>query len=81
MPEKLSITIITEREKVGKQDVFVVSSPDINVLAEGKTIDEAQKKFLNGVKFHLKNFPGDRTCLIKKPLERFETPMVSRIFL
>lgn len=60
MVKKLAVNIVIEREKVGKRDIFIASSPDINVLAEGRTIDEVKIKFLKGLKHHLETFPEER---------------------
>jgi len=57
MGNRLAINIIIEREKVDKEDVFIASSPDINVFAEGKTIEESKRKFLEGMESHLEAFP------------------------
>ena len=79
MEEKIGINILIEREKIGKKIVYITSSPDINVFAEGRNIEEATRKFIEGVKFHLQNFPEDRKCLIKQ--DKYEMPMVTKIFL
>lgn len=79
MKGKIGINIIIEREKQGNKTIFIASSPDINVFAEGKTIDEAQNKFVKAVKFHLKNFPEDKELLTKK--EECEMPLITRMFL
>lgn len=50
--EEVGVNIIIEREG----DVFIASSPDINVFAEGETIDEVRKKFAEGVAHHLEVF-------------------------
>ena len=81
MREKIAINIVIEREKVGKKEIFMASSPDINVLAEGKTIDEAKKRFVDGLKIHLKAFPEERPLLVIEKKEEYEMPMVSKIFL
>ena len=70
-----------ERELVGKKEVFIASSPDINVITEGKSIEEAKSKFLRGAIIHLKNFPNERMCLKDKTENKLEMPMLSRIFL
>lgn len=80
MEEKVAVNIVIEREKVEGRDIFIVSSPDINVLTEGKTIDEAKRKFLEGLKIHLKEFPEEKESLIVGE-EEYETPMVARLFL
>ena len=79
--KEFALNIMIEREKVNNKDIFIASSPDINVLAEGKSIDEAKKKFLDGVKTHLENFPEDKECLMIQKKEKYEMPMISRIFL
>ena len=75
--EKVGINIIIEQEG----DTFIASSLDVNVLAEGKTSDEAKEKFIEGVKHHLQTFPEDKKLLIKPEEENFEMPMIQRIFL
>ena len=42
--KKIGLNIVIEREKVSDNDVFIATSPDINVFAEGKTVDEAVSK-------------------------------------
>ena len=79
--KKIGINIIIERELVGKREIFITSSPDINVVAEGESIEEAKSKFLKGATIHLKNFPNERICLSDKNEEKLEMPMLSRIFL
>jgi len=79
MDNEIGINVVIEREKVNDKDVFIASSPDINVFAEGDTIEEATKKFIEGAKTHLETFPQDRILLIKK--EKREMPMVTRVFL
>ena len=76
--DKIGINILIEREKKGSEIVFIASSPDINVFAEGKDIDEVKEKFTEGVKHHFENFPEDKRLLMKK--ENFE-PMIQKIFL
>ena len=60
MEKKFAVNIIIEREFVDGVETFIASSPDINVFAEGRNIDEAKRKFLEGVNFHLKAFPEER---------------------
>lgn len=81
MEEKIGINIVIEREKHGSEIIFIASSPDINVFAEGKSIDESKKRFIEGVRNHLEVFPEERQLLIKKEDDKFEMPMVQRIFL
>jgi len=77
--EKMGINIIIERERQGLGEVFIASSLDINVLAEGGDIDEARRKFIEGVKHHLEIFPEEREILAKK--ENYEMPIIQKIFL
>ena len=76
---KIGINIVIEREKRDSEIIFIASSPDINVFAEGKDIDEAKEKFTEGVKQHLEIFPEEKTTLMKE--ENFEMPMIQKIFL
>ena len=73
--EEVGVNIIIERE----ENVFIVSSPDINVFVEGSTIDEVKKKFSDAVAHHLETFPEERQVLVRK--EKFEMPMIQRIFI
>jgi len=81
--ERAAINLIIEKEN----DVFIASSPDINVFAEGKTIEEAKNKFLSGVKFYFENAPEEKKFFFSKKeeivvtKENVELPMVQRIFL
>jgi len=79
MDKRLGINIIIEREKQGSETVFIASSPDVSVFAEGKDIDEAKERFIEGVKHHFETFPEEKDILIQK--ENFEMPMIQRIFL
>ena len=79
MGNEIGIDIVIEREEVDGKDIFIASSPDLNVFAEGETIEETTKKFVEGVRSHLEAFPQDRIFLIKKM--KLETPMVRRVFL
>ena len=81
MENKIAVNIIIERETVDAEEVFIASSPDVNVFAEGKTIDEAKKKFLGGLKIHLDTFPDERQNLLIEDKDKYEMPLVSRIFL
>ena len=82
MAMKIGLNIVIEREKVSNgSDVFIATSPDINVFVEGKTIDEAIDKFIDGAKFHLESFPEERNDLMQSSGEKFEMPMVTKIFL
>ena len=81
MGKEFAINIIIEREFIDKKEVFIASSPDINVFAEGESIDDAKKKFLEGVNSHLEVFPEEKECLVTEIKDRFEMPMLSRIFL
>ena len=74
--EKIGLNIVIEREKSS----FIATSPDINVFAEGKTIDEAIKNFKEGAEFHLESFPEERKSLIQNE-GKFEMPMLTKIFL
>ena len=76
---KIGINIVIEREKIGSEIIFIASSPDINVFAEGRDIDEAKERFTEGVKQHLEAFPEERIVLVKE--ENFEMPMIQKIFL
>jgi|SRR3989344_1951782 len=53
----------------------------LNMLAEGRTIDEAVSKFREGARFHLESFPEERNSLIESDEEKFEMPMLTKIFL
>jgi len=75
--EKIGLNIVIEREK----SRFIATSPDINVFAEGKSIDEAVSKFKEGAKFHLESFPEERKSLVESNEEKFEMPMLTKIFL
>jgi len=75
--EKIGLNIVIEREK----SRFIATSPDINVFAEGRTIDEAVSKFREGARFHLESFPEERNSLIESDEEKFEMPMLTKIFL
>ena len=75
--EKIGLNIVIEREK----SRFIATSPDINVFAEGKTIDEAVSKFREGARFHLESFPEERISLMESNEEKFEMPMLTKIFL
>lgn len=77
--DKVGINIIIERERKDSEVIFIASSPNINVFAEGKDIDEVKEKFVDGVKQHLETFPEERKILMKE--ENFEMPMVQKIFL
>jgi len=79
--DKIGINIVIEREKKGPEIVFMASSPDINVFAEGKDIDEVKEKFIEGVKHHFETFPEEKTSLIKEKGFEFEMPLIQRIFL
>ena len=79
MKHKIGVNIVIEREIQNNKDIFIASSPDLNVLAEGKTIDEAKQKFIEGVRAHLHNFPEEKNLLAEK--ERYEMPLVTRVFL
>jgi len=61
MASKIGLNIVIEREN----SHFIATSPDINVFSEGKTIDEAVDKFIEGAKFHLDSFPEERKNLIE----------------
>ncbi len=79
---KIGLNIVIEREKVSNgDDVFIATSPDINVFVEGKTIDEAVNRFIEGAKFHLESFPQERNELTQKNEEKFEMPMITKVFL
>ena len=79
MDKKVGINIIIEKEKQDSDIIFVASSPDVNVFAEGKDINEVKSKFIDGVKHHFEAFPEERGLLGEK--EKIEMPMVQRIFL
>ena len=82
MAMKIGLNIVIEREKVSDgSDVFIATSPDINVFVEGKTIDEAVDNFIEGAKFHLESFPEERKDLMQANEEKFEMPMVTKVFL
>lgn len=73
---KIGLNIVIEREKSN----FIATSPDINVFAEGKTIDEAMERFEEGARFHLESFPEERKMLAQED-NKFEMPMLTKIFL
>lgn len=78
---KIGINIVIEREKTDSKIIFVASSPDINVFAEGKSIDEVKEKFIKGVKNHFEAFPEDKISMTKENNSEFEMPMIQKIFL
>lgn len=79
MENEIGIDIIIERESVDEKTVFIAFSPDINVFAEGDTIEEATENFVEGAKSHLETFPQEKVLLVKKVKK--EMPMVTRVFL
>ena len=81
MEDKIGVTIIIEKENVNGVSVFIASSPEVNVIAEGKSVEEAKAKFVRGVKAHLETFPEEKELLVKSEEERYEMPMVSKVFL
>jgi len=78
---KIGINIVIEREKTDSGIIFIASSPDINVFAEGKDIDGVRRKFIGAVKHHFEIFPEERPALIKEKNFEFEMPLIQRIFL
>ena len=79
---RIGLNIVIEREKISNVDeVFIATSPDINVFVEGKTIDEAVERFIEGAKFHLESFPEEKKDLMQTNEEKFEMPMVTKVFL
>ncbi len=78
---KIGINIVIERERKNSEVVFIASSPDINVFAEGKDIDEVRKKFIKAVKHHFETFPEERISITKEKNFEFEMPIIQRIFL
>lgn len=81
MEKQFAVNIIIEREFVDGKEIFIASSPDINVFAEGETIDNTKAKFLEGVNSHLEAFPEEKECLVTETKNKFEMPMLSRVFL
>lgn len=83
MEDKISINLIIEKEG----GTFIASSPDINVFAEGKTVEEAKEKFLDGVDFYFESYPEEKKFFIPKNDEvvitkqKIELPMIQKIFL
>ena len=77
--EEIGINIVIEREKVNGIAIFAASSPDINVFAEGETVEEAIQRFIEGAKSHLETFPEDRVLLIKE--DKNEMLLLTRVFL
>ena len=78
---KIGINIIIEREKKDSEIIFMASSPDINVFAEGRDIDEARNKFIGAVKHHFETFPEEKISLAREKNFEFEMPLIQRIFL
>lgn len=81
MEKQIGINIIIEREKQGSETIFVASSLDVNVFAEGKSIGEVREKFIEGLKHHLETFPEERELLILKEKEEFEMPIIQKFFI
>ena len=77
--DKVGINIVIERERQDSEIIFTASSLDVNVFTEGKSIDEVRERFIEGVRHHLETFPEEREILTKE--EKFEMPMIQRIFL
>ena len=73
--DKIGINIVIEREKIDSRTVFIASSLDINVFAEGKSIDEAKEKFIEGIKNHFEAFPEEKTAMIRENNFEFEMPI------
>ncbi len=57
--EKMAVNVVVEREKQDGKEMFIATSPDVKVFAEGRTIDEGMERFREGVRFHLENFPEE----------------------
>ena len=74
--KKIGLNIVIEREK----SFFIATSPDINVFAEGESIEEAIEKFKEGAEFHLESFPEEKKLLIQGD-NKFEMPVLTKIFL
>jgi len=79
MEEKTGINVVIEKETKNSETIFIASSPDVNVFAEGRDIDEARNKFIEGATHHFQTFPEEKKLLMEK--EKFEMPMIQRIFL
>lgn len=77
--EKKCVTILIEREKVGKKTIFVAYSLDVNVVSQGATKAKAEKNFKKAMKLHLKHQPLIEEELIDH--RKVGMPMISRIFL
>ena len=62
MAMKIGLNIVIEREKVSNGcDIFIATSPDINVFVEGKTIDEAVANLREATELYLEEFPIEET--------------------
>jgi len=57
MENEIGLDIFIETEEVEGETAFIASSPDINVLAEGETAEEAVINFIEGAKTHFETFP------------------------
>ena len=79
MENEISLDIVIETEESEGKTIFIASSPDINVFAEGETVEEAMKKFIEGAKTHLETFPEDKQLLITRPKKQM--PLVKRVYL
>ena len=73
---RIGINIVIEREKRDSEVIFVASSPDINVFAEGNDIDGVRERFIEGVKNHFEAFPEDRISMTKENNFEFEMPII-----
>lgn len=73
--ENIEINLLIEKEG----NTFIASSPEINVFAEGKTIDEAKDKFISGVSFYFESFPEDKQRFIEK--DKLRMPIIQKVLI
>lgn len=81
-----NVNVIIEDEG---NEGFSIFSPDINVMSNGESIEDAKKNFMEALEFHLECSPSERellqeksSCLITtipitNSLERYQSPVQS----
>lgn len=73
-----SVDVVIKTERIGKKNYYIAQAVEVDIVAQGLSVNEALKNLKEIIKDRIKEEPSIKNSLIE---EEQTCPMFTRIFL